>query len=236
MAIRAVTFDFWMTLFEETNRAERHQVRVDGFCAATGADPKATDAALNEAHAEFFRIHAREQRTLAPGDAVQMVCDALDLQLEPGRFEDMATLFGTAIFDCPPTPIAGALEAVRETAARVPIGLISDSGMSPGTSLRKLLDRHGFTPYFTTLTFSDEVGVAKPQAEMFTRTASSLAVAPEELLHLGDLEPTDIVGIQAVGGTGALFAGANDRFAKTTTAAHVFGRWSAYLDALPTLL
>lgn len=236
MTIRAVTFDFWMTLFEETNRAERHQVRVDGFCAATGADPKATDEALQAAHAEFFRTHVSEQRTLAPGDAVQMVCDALDLRLEPPLFDEMATLFGTAIFAYPPTPIAGALEAVQATAAQVPIGLISDSGMSPGTSLRRLLDAHGFTPYFTTLTFSDEVGVAKPQAEMFTRTASVLGVAPNELLHLGDLDPTDIVGVQALGGTGALFTGANDRFKDQTTAAHIFGHWPAYIEALPTLL
>ncbi len=236
MAIRAITFDFWMTLFEESNREERHQIRVDAFCDATGAHRGAVDLALQEAHDRFFRVHVNEQRTLAPADAVRMVCESIAITLTPETFDELATFFGTAIYTHPPTPIAGALEAVQAAAARVPIGIISDSGMSPGTSLRTLLDRHGFTPYFTTLTFSDELGVAKPQAPMFEKTAAALGVAPQELLHLGDLEPTDIKGVQAVGGVGGLFAGANDRFAPTTRAEHTFHHWNEFLAVLPELV
>jgi putative hydrolase of the HAD superfamily len=236
MAVRAITFDFWMTLFEEHNRAERHQVRVNAFCEATGVDPVAADTAIQEAHAAFFRVHATEQRTLAPADAVRMACESLEVSLTQTVFQDLSGLFGTAIFDYPPIPIAGALDAVRAASERVPIGLISDSGMSPGSSLRSLLDAQGFTPYFTTLTFSDEVGVAKPQAPMFEQTAEALNVAPDELLHLGDLEPTDIKGVQALGGMAGLFAGANDRFAKDTRAEHTFYHWHEFVDALPELL
>lgn len=236
MAIRAITFDFWMTLFAENNREARHQVRVDAFCAETGADPQATDEALEAAHATFFQVHATEQRTLAPLDAVHMVGESLGLRLSPERVTKLAEIFGTAIFAYPPVPVVGALAAVRAASERVPIAIISDSGMSPGTSLRKLLDDGGFTPYFDTVTFSDEVGVAKPQALMFERTAEALGVAPHELLHLGDLEPTDIKGIQAVGGTAALFAGANDRFAANTRAEHVFFHWDEFTAALPELL
>ena len=236
MAIRAITFDFWMTLFEEFNRAERHQVRVEAFCAATGADKMAVDTALQVAHDAFFRIHAEEKRTLAPGDAVTMVCAALDLQIDPETHSDLTTVFGTAILEHPPVPIANALEAVRAAAELVPIGLISDSGMSPGSSLRRLLDRHGFTPHFGVLSFSDEVGVAKPQAPMFEQTAAALGVAPNELLHLGDLDPTDIWGVQGVGGVGALFAGANDRFAANTLAEHTYFDWATFISDLPDLI
>lgn len=236
MAVRAITFDFWMTLFEEKNRGERHQVRVDAFSQATGAPPDEVGEALRAAHDYFFHIHSNEQRTLAPRDAVDMVCDALSIVLDPEDADTMAEVFGTAIFKYPPTPVPGALEAVKAAAARVPIGIISDSGMSPGSSLRKLLDDAGFTPYFSTLTFSDEVGVAKPQAPMFHRTAAALSVEAHELFHLGDLEPTDIVGVQSVGGTGALFAGANDRFAADTKAEHTFFHWHEFLDALPDIL
>ena len=236
MAIRAITFDFWMTLFEEHNRKERHEVRVDAFCRATGAEPEATSAALKAAHDHFFQIHATEQRTLCPADAVRMVCESLDIELEGTAFDEMAEVFGTAIFEYPPIPVAGALEAIQEAARRVPIAIISDSGMSPGTSLRALLDKNGFTPYLQALTFSDEVGVAKPQAPMFERTAAALNVAPHELFHLGDLEPTDIKGVQAVGGQAGLFAGANDRFAATTRAEHTFYRWDEFVKVLPTLL
>lgn len=225
-----------MTLFAESHREERHQVRVAAFCKATGVDAEAVGEALQAAHDTFFRVHATEQRTLCPADAVRMVCETLDLTLAPDVFEEMAEIFGTAIFDYPPVPVAGALEAVRAAAERVPVALISDSGMSPGTSLRQLLDEHGFAPYFTTLTFSDEVGVAKPQALMFERTAAALGVAPDELLHLGDLEPTDIKGVQAVGGAAGLFTGANDRFAENTGAEYLFRDWPAFVKALPALI
>lgn len=236
MPIRAITFDFWMTLFKESHRDERHRVRVDAFSQATGAPADEVGEALRDAHQYFFHIHAAEQRTLAPRDAVDMVCDALSIVLDPEDADTMAEIFGTAIFQYPPIPIPGALEAVQAAAARGPVGLICDSGMSPGTSLRKLLDDNGFSPYFSALTFSDEVGVSKPQAPMFQRTARALGVAPEELLHLGDLEPTDIAGVQAVGGVAGLFAGANDRFANDTRAEHTFYHWSAFVKALPGIL
>ena len=166
MPVRAITFDFWMTLFQEQHRKERHHYRVDAFCRATGAPWDEASAALQSAHDYFFYIHDREQRTLMPRDAVDMVCDALSITMDPEEADAMAEIFGTAIHVFPPTPVPGALEAVSAAAARVPIGIISDSGMSPGTSLRKLLDDHGFTPHFSALTFSDEVGVAKPQASL----------------------------------------------------------------------
>jgi FMN phosphatase YigB (HAD superfamily) len=200
MPVRAITFDYWMTLFREQDRALRHELRVESFCRATGANQPEVSRALQEAHETFFTVHVSEQRT---------------------------------ILTYPPALIEGALDAVKAAAARGPIGIISDSGMSPGTSLRKLLDTHGLTPYFTTMTFSDELGVAKPQARMFEHTAAALGVAPSELLHIGDLEPTDIVGVQAVGGAGALFAGANDRFAENSKAEYVFHHWDEFLEALP---
>ena len=235
MPVRAITFDFWMTLFREQNRDLRHEYRVDAFCQATGAPQPDVSQALQEAHDVFFRVHVAEQRTLAPMDAVNMVCAALELSIAEDVARKLAIAFGTAIYVYPPALLEGALDAVKSAAARGPIGIISDSGMSPGASLRKLLDDYGFTPHFTTMTFSDELGVAKPQAAMFEHTAAALGVAPSELLHIGDLEPTDIAGVQAVGGIGALFAGANSRFAENTRAEYVFHHWSEFLETLPAI-
>lgn len=235
MPIRAITFDYWMTLFREQDRDLRHELRVESFCRVTGANQPDVSRALQEAHETFFKVHVAEQRTLAPMDAVRMVCDTLAIRIPESTAETLAHDFATAILVYPPALIEGALDAVKAAAARGPIGIISDSGMSPGTSLRKLLDTHGFTPYFTTMTFSDELGVAKPQALMFERTAVAMGVAPSDLLHIGDLEPTDIVGVQAVGGIGALFAGANNRFAENSKAEYVFHHWREFLDVLPEI-
>lgn len=233
MPVRAITFDYWMTLFREQDRDLRHEHRSEAFARATGAPQPEVSRALQAAHEYFFTIHVAEQRTLEPIDAVRMVCRDLDLTISDSLADELAHAFGTSILVYPPGLIEGALDAVKAAAARGPIGIISDSGMSPGSSLKKLLDLHGFTPYFTHMTFSDELGVAKPQAAMFERSADALGVAPHELLHIGDLEPTDIAGVHAVGGVGGLFAGANDRFAENTTAEYVFRHWGEFLEALP---
>lgn len=235
MPIRAITFDYWMTLFREQDRDKRHEYRVDAFCQATGASPSVVSRSLQEAHEDFFRVHVSEQRTLAPRDAVNMVCTSLEQTIDEATARELTEVFATAIHVYPPAVIDGALDAVKAAAARGPIGIISDSGMSPGSSLRKLLDDYGFTPYFTVMTFSDELGVAKPQAPMFQRTAEAMGVASSELLHIGDLEPTDIAGIHGVGGVGALFAGANDRFAANTSAEYVIHHWSEFLEMLPNI-
>ena len=89
---------------------------------------------------------------------------------------------------------------------------------------------------FATTVFSDEVGVAKPQAMVFETAARGLGVNTEELLHIGDLEPTDIEGAKAVGATAILFAGDNARYVHKTRADYTFLSWRAFLDALPEII
>ena len=98
------------------------------------------------------------------------------------------------------------------------------------------MERENFMDKLMALSFSDEVGVAKPQAPMFTRTAKALGVQANGLFHLGDLEPTDIVGVHAQGGTAGLFAGVNDRFEEETAAEYVFKNWQEFIDQLPGIL
>ncbi len=231
-AMRAITFDFWGTLFYDQGSPLRKQLRIKALVAGTGVPADEAEEALRATSLEFMRVHIEEQRTLMPEDAVDMACRRLEQCIDDETAGVMAEAFATAFLEDPPEPVEGALEAVRAAAARGPVGLISDTGISPGSSLRRLLERHGFTDYLEVLTFSDEVGVSKPQAPMFERTAAALGVAPNELFHLGDLEPTDISGVQNVGGTAGLFAGVNDRFLEDTKAEHAFRTWREFIAFL----
>ncbi|MBI2422119.1 MAG: HAD family hydrolase [Candidatus Hydrogenedentes bacterium] len=234
--IQAITFDFWNTLFREDNREERHRMRCEGFAARTGVALDRVLEVQGEVHAEFFRTHVREQRTLNPVDAVRMTATRLGVALGETDETELTELFATAIYTFPPVPIEGALDAVRAAQSHVPVAVISDSGMNPGYVLRRFLDEHGFTGLLTAAVFSDEEGVAKPHPRMFHAAAEKLGVAPQALLHIGDLDPTDIVGVQRLGGQGALFTAVNSRFAETTTAEHTFACWAAFRDALPGLM
>ncbi|HOZ45860.1 MAG TPA: HAD family hydrolase [Candidatus Hydrogenedentes bacterium] len=236
MPIRAISFDLWCTLFRDAHSAERQDIRIDAFTAATGLPRDDVVEALRRAWIEFDRSHREDQRTLEPIDAVTLAAGVLDVPIDGETAEELAEVFATAILAYPPEPIDGALEAVQAAAARVPIAIICDAGVSPGSSLRVLLDRHGFTPYFTVLNFSNEVGVAKPQRSMFETAARALGVHASELLHIGDLEYSDIAGAKAFGAKAALFAGNNPRFLETTAADLTFTHWRQFIDALPDLL
>ena len=187
-AVRAITFDFWNTLFRDLNSAPRQQIRVDALAQAIGVSPEAASGALDLVWAEFARSHREDQRTLTPADAVRMAGVNLGVTIEGPLLSELTEIFATAILVHSPEPICNALEAVRAAAEVLPVGLISDTGVSPANSLRRLLDRHDFTPFFRSMVFSDEVGVSKPQAPMFETAARDLAVTTQELLHIGDLE------------------------------------------------
>lgn len=235
MAIRAITFDFWRTLFRHTHFEIRRRGRIEAFCQAAGTDPQATDRAMAFAESEFTRIHMGDHRTLGPNDAVRIMAGQLAIDL-PGDVEErLAVAFARGILEPPPPIIDDAAEAVRAAAARCPVGIISDTGFSPGLYLREILAAHDLIRPFKAMVFSDEMGVSKPESAMYERAAEGLGVRPDELLHIGDLEMTDIVGARRVGAKAGLFAGDNDRYLAENTAHYVFLSWKDFMERLPGL-
>ncbi|MCA9423997.1 MAG: HAD family hydrolase [Candidatus Omnitrophica bacterium] len=235
MTIKAITFDFWKTLYQDNRGETRHKIRMDAFVRHTGLSYDEVTAASRLVFQEFERVHKEEQVTLGPHDKVRLMMRELKTQVSEDAALELAEISATAIVVHPPDPVEGAVEAVKKTAEKLPIGIISDTATSPGRCLRQLLERDGILNLFGTLTFSDEVGVAKPQAPMFELTAQNLGVEPEEMLHIGDLEYTDILGIQRAGGKAGLFAGYNDVYLEETKADYVFRSWAEFLVFLEGL-
>ncbi len=235
--IRAITFDFWRTLYyAKAGARERFDARVRIISNATGVTRQKVAPVFESVSNEFLRVHITQQRTPHPREAIPMLSQGLGVALDAAAGESLADAISDVFADHPPEMIPGALDAVRAAAARVPIGLISDTGMTPGSAIRALLDRDGFAGQFRVLSFSDEVGVAKPQPAIFRHAAHELGVEPGAILHLGDLEPTDVAGALNVGAHAGLFAGDNNKYVDGTRAAHVFGSWKAFIERLPGLL
>jgi putative hydrolase of the HAD superfamily len=77
--------------------------------------------------------------------------------------------------------------------------------------LLEFLERHGVLHHFDHWSFSDEVGVYKPDAAIFRHALAGLGVDdPTAALHIGDLRRTDIAGAQAIGMTAVRYAGVFD--------------------------
>ena len=66
------------------------------------------------------------------------------------------------------------------------LGVISNTGRTPGRVLRRLLAATGFLPCFDVLAFSDEAVVRKPAAAIFRRVLDQTGVDPAGAVHVGD--------------------------------------------------
>jgi putative hydrolase of the HAD superfamily len=91
----------------------------------------------------------------------------------------------------------GALERLRGQG--LALAVVSNTMRTPGTGLRKLLERYGLLSAFAHATFSDEVGVRKPDPEIFALTLRALGVEPAAAVHVGDDAVLDVLGARNAG-------------------------------------
>ncbi len=96
----------------------------------------------------------------------------------------------------------GAAETVATLAPHFKLGIISDTGVTSGNQIRRLLDGFGMLRHFTATIFSDETRLCKPHREAFETALRGLKVTPSEALHVGDLLRTDVAGAKAAGWKG----------------------------------
>jgi putative hydrolase of the HAD superfamily len=89
------------------------------------------------------------------------------------------------------------LQAIKDMGFQM--GLISNTGMTPGFTFRSYMAERGMLEYFHTLTFSDEVKLAKPSGEIFMMTLEAMGAKPEQTIHIGDHVTNDVVGANRCG-------------------------------------
>ena len=225
MEIKAVSFDFWHTLFTEQpgafllyNQRRRSLLAeaVAGCRDVAHAELEQACKLESEAHNSIWR---EEHRTLAASERVVKILAHLDISIPDPALADLVASVEEGILEHPPVLIDGAREALETLSHRYRLGVISDVGFSPGRMLKRVLADHGLLDFFDSLVFSDEAGRAKPHSEVFERTARALLAKPEEIVHIGDLEYTDIVGAKRAGYHAIRFTGVTPMEAGETTAA-----------------
>jgi len=208
--ITAVTFDLWQTLLldnRELGRA-RAQLRLEG---AQNALKRVAEnfsiEHLREAYRACYRhchrvrednldVSFREQVDLF----INYISPDLVDRLPQETSQEITRAYSDAFFVHPPVPHAksvAVLEGIKGMGLN--IGLISNTGMTPGTAFRRFLDQHTLLHYFDTLTFSDEVKLAKPSDQIFRLTVDSLHTTPEQTVHVGDHVINDVQGAKQVG-------------------------------------
>jgi putative hydrolase of the HAD superfamily len=202
-APRAVTFDCWNTLLYETDPGHgfvRRVERMVALLADAGHTLTLEEAAdvLGDSWHRHAQRWAEGESTGAPEvsrwalEALQAYTPALDAALTQ-VLQDVQSDDGTA-----------ALEGARETLVKlrergIRRALVCDTGLTPGTVVRRLLDQAGLLDELEVLVFSDEQGVPKPHAKVFHAALGPFEVEPAHAVHVGDLRRSDIAGARGVG-------------------------------------
>lgn len=225
MEIKAVSFDFWHTLFTEQPGAfllykqRRRNLLSEAVVSCRNVAHAELEQACHleaESHNSIWR---EEHRTLAASERVIRILAHLDVALPDAALAGLVEKVEEGILEHPPVLVAGAREALEVLSRRYRLGIISDVGFSPGRMLKRVLADHDLLDLFDSLVFSDEAGRSKPHGDVFEFAARALKAKPEEIVHIGDLEHTDIIGAKRAGYLAIRFTGVTPMEETETTIA-----------------
>lgn len=231
--IKAITIDFWNTLFDSSGGVERNALRRSALINEISKygiqiTNEMFEQALRASWQYFNTIWRQEQRTPSVRDSVAFFWKYLELPNDSEAIERIADFFASSVLAHPPKLIDGVSEILPMLAEKYKLGIVSDTGFSPGKVLRKLLEQNGVLQYFSSFSFSDETGVSKPHPAAYLKVLDELGISTSDALHIGDIEATDITGAKQLGMKAIRFSGdetgyyANESSNPTIADAEVF--------------
>jgi putative hydrolase of the HAD superfamily len=208
--LRAVGFDLWETLITDSPEVSRQQERlrferITSILETHGQHHVVVR--LEQAYRDVWhRCHdlywARDE-DISCRRQIEHFLE--ELGLDPNEFaseaiDEIESAYARAALEIPPAALDGALDVLvmlRERGLRV--GLISNTGRTPGYALREILERIGLASSLDHLVFSNEHGHCKPQRSIFEELQRGLGVPFEAMAFVGDNLHVDVAGAQGVG-------------------------------------
>ena len=240
--IKAITFDLWNTLIVDTleggrtrasrrMQATRDTLQNEGYSfdiEQIGQAYSVSQRIFEEIRSDGLDTNFSEQMDIFLG----LIDDGLEENLSTAARERISLDHANTFFDDPPALMPGVpeiLETLKERGYR--LGLICNSGATPGCIQRQFLKDKGVSYHLDVLTFSDEERLAKPSPAMFLDTLKALDVLPENTVHIGDRPETDILGAKALGMKAVLIGPASPEGIGYDPDAHI-----QHLNELPTVV
>lgn len=216
-SLKAVGFDLWETLITQTRERSGEQTglrleRLERILADHGHAALADR--IEHAHRELWN-RCQELYWSADVDVpcrrqIEHFLELMDVDpktLEEPLLEKLEDAYAEAAVELPPHAVDGAEETLATLKARgLRIGLISNTGRTPGSALRRILELLGLASHIDVMLFSNEHGECKPQSSIFEELRKGLGVAFPEIAFVGDNPYVDVHGAQRCGMRGILFA------------------------------
>jgi HAD superfamily hydrolase (TIGR01549 family) len=229
--IRAVTYDCWGTLLRDRDWEGAMAIRQSALSRFLDLDEEDAAALLEDAWARHDEAW-KQVETFGPGRMAAHCLEARGVS-DDDAIARLTKEFEEASFNAGVEGVEGAAEtlsALGEDGIR--LGLVCDTGFTPGRVVRGLLEEAGLIGYLEILCFSDEIGVPKPGAEIFAKALAELGARPPEAVHVGDLRRTDIAGAHDIGMHAVRFRGVHDDRSDVGEAEIVIDRHEQLLDVI----
>lgn len=213
--LKAVAFDLWETLITDLPEiaAKQQDTRISGLadvlCAA-GVETSRDEVA--RAHRDVWhdcweRYWSLDHDVSARGQVIHFL---EHLGVRTGLPEEVLValeeVYGGAAVVHLPVMVDGAgvvVDALRAMGLR--IGVVSNTGRTPGRHLRRILDRLGLTSRIDGMVFSNELGECKPRPAIFETVRRQLECEFREMVFVGDNPFADVWGAQQCGMTAVHF-------------------------------
>jgi len=208
--IDTVTFDLWNTLLSNKPQDNERfkQKRLEAIQGLLKEDGLKVDFdSLYRAHEQGFEkcketwkknldLDTQEQLKIMFGFLDDLRLRSIPQSLMP-KLEEA---FLAPILKDPPPLIEGAKKIVSYVQAEgYRIGLICNTGRTPGRIIRELLKNLDMIKYFEALTFSNELRIRKPDPRIFLHALSQLKSDPANSMHVGDELKLDVLGARITG-------------------------------------
>jgi len=208
--LKAISFDLWETLITDRPHLSREQerlrlTRMETILAARGYDAVASriESAYRTLWHRCQDLYWSDDRDVPCRRQIEHFLEELGLEIATFGEDALAELehaYATAALDVLPETVDGACETLRELKARgLGVGMISNTGRTPGYVLRQILEALDLAPSIDVMVFSNEHGQCKPRESIFEELRRGLGVRYDEMMFVGDNLYADVHGAQRCG-------------------------------------
>lgn len=203
-----IGFDVWGTILDLNKVLTMIAISI---ASKTGLN---TDNAIRK----IFKVHseARKLRRLNPYITVEKLFNK-SREMLAEEFNTSQETILSAIEDAFKSPTldvvySDTLSTLELLSKRgIKLGIIGNVLFWPSNYTRLILEKTGLLAYYTSTVFSDEVGVNKPDREIFLVFTEKMKVDPDKLIYVGDNVVEDVGGALSIGGIGVLISRSGSR-------------------------
>ena len=208
--IDTITFDLWNTLIYNTplDTFRYKEMRLVGILGAFKSEgvtlnynelEKAYDQSFLECEKFWVKdidLDTNEQLRILLSLVPQLHLKDFGQNL----MDKISQAYTDPIIYDPPDLVENAREILQYLKEKeYKIGLICNTGRTPGKTIRKLMENLFILKYLDVLTFSNELKIRKPKPEIFVHALKELKSSPSNSIHIGDVLNLDVLGAKNAG-------------------------------------